>query len=175
MADALPVSRTVVTNNHDIASLVRRLDRLMIELGKSQSTNVTELMPYDLNRVNQFAKMLRSYKAWSIKEPFMDTPESSPVQIQVECFGKVLPVDNDSVWDLIQLVDTIIVELANASSSRLASNLLPADSERFDAYMVRMDNLLAHIAGSEPVDSPESSPRDPNTGEGLTGIKFTAK
>lgn len=173
MADMLPLTRTIVTNNHDVASLVRRVDRLLIEVTKSASANVSAVMSYDFARIEQHLKMLKSYKAWASKEPHMDAPESSPVQINVECFGKVMNIDNDSAWDLAQLLDTVILELANSVSSRLSANMLPHDSKRFDDYIVRIENLLLHIKAAEPTDNPESMPRDINSGEGVTGIKMS--
>jgi hypothetical protein len=167
----LPVTRIVETNNHDVASLMRRLDRLLIELTKSASSNVSALMVYDLARVRGHLKMLKSFKLWAAKQPHMDAPESNPVTVKVECFGKVLNVDNDSVWDLSQLIDTAILELASSVSSRLSANMLPHDSDRFDSYVARIEDLLAHIEASEPTDNPESMPRDQNSGEGISGIK----
>ena len=175
MADQLPVSRTIVTNNHDVASLVRRLDRLLVEVTKSASSNVSALMPFDLNRVQQHLKMMESFKAWCAKQPHMDAPESSPIQIDVACYGSVGPIENDSVWDLAQLFDTMMLELANCVSSRLSANLLPHDAARWDSYVVRVKDLLLHIQGAEPTDNPESMPREVNTGEGITGIKYSTK
>lgn len=174
MAAALPVTRVVVTNNHDVASLIRRLDRLMLEIGKSSSANVSAIMPYDMGRVEQHLSAVKSFKAWATGEPFMDAPESNPIQIEVTCYGQVQPIENDSAWDLVQLIDTVILEVANSVSSRNNSGMLPADSKRFDDYVLRMAKLITYIKGSEPLDNPESTPREVNTGEGLTGIKFAA-
>ena len=41
MAERLPVSRVIQTRNLDIASLIRRLDRSLVEVIKSQSSAVS--------------------------------------------------------------------------------------------------------------------------------------
>ena len=173
MADTLPVVRTVKTNNHDVASLMRRFDRMLIEITKSVSANTASMLPFDFGRVEQHLRMMKSFKAWAISEPLLDAPESNPLLINVDCRGVAGNIENDSAWDLAQLVDTAILELGNSESSRWSSGLSPHDAKRFDDYMSRVDRLLAHIKGAEPVDSPESSPREVNAGEGTTGIKFT--
>lgn len=173
MAGNLAVSRTWSVNNPDVASLVRRWDRTLVELTKSVSANVSETMVYDLGRVKQALFMLKSYQAFVTSLPPWDTPESYPVLIKVDCYGTVPPIENDSVWDLAQTVDTAIIELANSQSARLSSNLVPFDSERMAQTITRVEALVAHIETAEPVDYPESAPREANAGQGNIGINYS--
>lgn len=173
MSDSLPVARKFAVNNHDVASLLRRWDRALVELTKSSSANVSQTLPFDVNRLQQSLKMLESFTAWVVSQPPLDAPESNPVLIDVPLFGTVPAIENDSVWDLAQLVDTAIIELANSQSARLSANLFPYDEQRQAAIVTRVKGLVAHIAAAEPVDYPESSPRSPNSGEGITGINYS--
>jgi hypothetical protein len=101
----------------------------------------------------------------------MDTPETTPILIDVVCYGTVPPVENDSAWDMGQILDTIILELANSQSSNIGNGFLPPhDGARFDAYIARLESLISHSKGTEPVDYPESSPRADSTGAGVTGV-----
>lgn len=171
MAEKLPVARTIQTKNLDIASLIRRLDRSLVEVTKSQSSVVTGMLPFDFNRLESAIMMLESYAAFASGLPFMDTPETTPVLLNVECYGTIPPIENDSAWDMAQLIDTMMLELANSQSSNIGNGFLPPhDLLRFTSFIQRLKNLIAHAKAREPVDYPESSPRADSTGAGVTGI-----
>lgn len=173
MAEKLAVSRTIQTKNLDIASLIRRLDRSLVEITKSQSSSVTGMLPFDFSRLEAALKMLKSYKKFAEGLPFMDTPETTPVVINVECYGSIPPIENDSAWDMAQILDTMILELANSQSSNIGNGFLPPhDGKRFDDYVTRLENLITHSKATEPVDYPESAPRADSTGQGVTGISY---
>ena len=171
MAERLPVSRVVQTRNLDIASLIRRVDRSLVEVTKSQSSGVSGTLPFDFTRLESAIKMMKSFKKFAEGLPFMDTPETTPILIDVVCYGTVPPIENDSGWDMAQILDTVILELANSQSSNIGNGFLPPhDGARFDTYVARLEALIAHSKGTEPVDYPESSPRSESTGQGVTGI-----
>lgn len=175
MAEKLPVARVIQTKNLDIASLIRRLDRSMVEVTKSQSSAVSGTLPFDFARLESAIVMIKSYKAFAAGLPFMDTPETTPVVIGVECYGTIPAIENDTGWDMAQLLDTMILELANSQSSNIGNGFLPPhDGKRFDDYVLRLEKLIAHSKGTEPVDYPESSPRADSTGAGVTGISYSA-
>jgi hypothetical protein len=171
MAEKLPVARTIQTRNLDIASLIRRLDRSLVEVTKSQSSAVSGTLPFDFTRLESAIKMLKSFKAFAEGLPYMDTPETTPIVIDVVCYGTVPAIENDSGWDMAQLIDTAILELAHSQSSNIGNGFLPPhDGKRFDDYIARLEKLIAHSKGVEPVDYPESSPRADSTGQGVVGI-----
>lgn len=180
MADVfntLPVIRTIKTNNHDIAGLVRRMDRALVEVTKSQSTAISGTLPFDNVRLKAYIASARSYRTWMSGEPFMDAPATTPLYIEVPCYGQVVPMDNDSAWDVAQLLDTAILELQSADSGRI-SNGFPVkdDGVRFDRTIERIEKLLLNFMEKvEPVDYPESSPRAASTGQGNTGLAYTGK
>jgi hypothetical protein len=171
MAERLPVARIISTRNLDVASLIRRLDRTLVEITKSQSSGVSGTLPFDFTRLEEAIKMLKSFKAFAEGLPFMDTPETTPIIINVDCYGTIPPIENDSAWDMAQIVDTMMQELAGSQSSNIGNGFLPPhDGKRFDDYVARLEKLIAHSKGTEPVDYPESSPRAVSTGPGVTGI-----
>ena len=180
MADVfntLPVVRTIKTNNHDVAGLVRRLDRALVEVTKSQSTAISGTLPFDNARLKTYITSARSYRAWMSAEPFMDCPATTPMFIEVPCYGQVLTMDNDSAWDVAQLLDTAIMELQSADCGRISNGFpVKEDGVRFDNTIKRIENLLLNFMEKiEPVDYPESSPRFASTGQGNTGLAYTGK
>ena len=180
MADAfntLPVVRTIKTNNHDVAGLVRRLDRALVEVTKSASSTISGTLPADNIRLKAYIAQIRSYRGWMSGEPFMDTPATTPLYIEVPCFGQVLAMDNDSAWDVAQLIDTAILELQSADSGRISNGFpVKEDGARLDATVTRIEKLLLlHMEKVEPIDYPESSPRFASTGQGNTGLAYTGK
>jgi len=176
MAEKLPVARTITTRNLDIASLVRRLDRSLVEVWKAQSSAVTGVLPFDFARLEAAQKMWLNYaNNFAATEPFQDTPETTPILVSVECYGIVPNIENDSLWDVSQLLDTMILELANSQSSNIGNGFLPPfDLKRFNDFNTRLSKLIAHSKAVEPVDYPESSPRSDSSGQGVVGINAPA-
>jgi hypothetical protein len=86
-------------------------------------------------------------------------------------------MDNDSAWDVAQLLDTAILELQSADSGRISNGFpVKEDGQRFMNTITRIEKLLTSFMEKvEPVDYPESSPRYPSTGQGNTGLAFTGK
>lgn len=180
MADVfntLTVVRTIKTNNHDIAGLVRRLDRALVEVTKSQSTAISGTLPFDSVRLKSYIASAKSYRTWMSSEPFIDAPATTPLYIEVPCFGQVLTMDNDSAWDIAQLLDTAILELQSADSGRISNGFpVKEDGTRLDNTLKRIENLITTFMEKvEPMDYPESSPRFASTGQGNTGLSYTGK
>jgi hypothetical protein len=176
MAERLPVARVIQTRNLDIAGLLRRLDRGLVEITKSQSSGVSGTLPFDFARIKSFQVGWLNYAVnFAAKEPFADTPESTPVEIAVVCYGTTPPIENDSGWDMAQLIDTMMLELAGSQSSNIGNGFLPPhDLKRFVDLNGRLSNLIAHSEKIDPLDYPESSPRADSTGQGVTGINTTS-
>jgi hypothetical protein len=142
---------------------------------KSQSSTISGTLPFDATRLKTYIASARSYRSWMSAEPFMDCPATTPLFIQVPCFGEVLPMDNDSAADVAQLLDTAILELQSADSGRVSNGFaIKEDGVRFDNTILRVERLLTGFMSTiEPVDYPESSPRATSTGQGNTGLSYT--
>ena len=166
--NVLAVTRKFATRNLDISGLLRRLDRALVEVTKSQSTSINTTLPFDMTRLSSYVDSAKRYRTFMTGEPFMDCPETTPLLVEVQCYGQITPMDNDSIWDIAQIIDTTMVELSRAQSANISNGFpVPQDGIRFDAYMARIEKLMSvYMAPSEPLDYPESSPRFATTGDG---------
>jgi hypothetical protein len=66
------------TCNTDIFSLYRRINRFIVEVIKSQSSGVSQTMPFDITRVKSYTFSLRSFIAWVVAQPLLDLPDTGP-------------------------------------------------------------------------------------------------
>lgn len=159
------------TCNTDIFSLVRRINRFIVEMTKSQSSAVSQTMPFDVTRVTSYTNSLRSYVAWVVAQPLLDLPETGPQWIDLPKSPEIPAMENESVYDICTLFEIMRDELANSQSARLSTNMIQHDHARFLAIVSKIENLVTqYIAVSEPLDLPESSPLAESTGVGRQGI-----
>lgn len=167
MADASKVK----TTNHDIVALHSRIIRMAIELNKSQSSNRSGFNPFDIDRLGQYTKEFKSKIAWIQDQPLLDLPESNPKYWELELFPKFVDVENDDINDIIRMLELLATELLNSASARDSARLGEFDYKRCLAIINKIESYVAnHIAQATPIDLPESSPRDPISGPGKTGI-----
>ena len=159
------------TYNTDIFSLVRRLNRFIQEMIKSQSSGVSQTMPFDVTRVMSYASSVRSYVAWVVAQPLLDLPETGPQEMPLPDSPTLEAVENESVYDICVLLEIARDELANSQSARLSTNLLKYDHDRLLAIVTKLENFVKqYIAVAEPLDLPESSPMQEVSGPGRQGV-----
>jgi hypothetical protein len=158
------------TCNTDIHSICRRVNRFIAEVNKSQSSGISQTMPFDVSRIQSYVKSLRSYMTHIVAQPLLDLPETGPQAIPLPADEPMPRVENESAYDLCMLFSLMRDELANSQSSRLSTNLGKFDYDRAVKILDKVDSLLAYIAAAEPLDLPESSPRESSSGMGSTGI-----
>lgn len=157
--------------NQDIASLVKRIRRFKQELHKSVSANTSELNPHDEKRLVSYLEAIKAFKSWMIAQPILDMPESSPKEIELPEVEDFSQMENDDLGLIFKLLNVIEVEMINSQSARRPTGLIVHDSTRFDSYVGKIEAFLADfISKVNPVDLPESSPRNEATGAGYTGI-----
>lgn len=157
--------------NHDIASLVKRLRRFKKEMVKSVSSNVSAVGEHDLKRLNSYLEAIKAFKNWMISQPSLDMPETSPREIDLGVDGLVFDMENDDLGIIVDLMNTIEMELVNSQSSRIATGLIQHDSLRFDTYVSKIEKFLTDfVATNNPLDLPETAPSAAVTGAGSTGI-----
>jgi hypothetical protein len=158
------------TCNTDIHSLCRRINRFIAEVNKSQSSGISATMPFDITRVQSYLKSLTSFMSYIVSQPLLDLPETGPQWIDLPKDEPMPRVENESAYDICQLLSVMRDELANSQSSRLSTNLVKFDYDRATAVVAKIQNMLGYIAAAEPLDLPESSPREAMSGPGATGI-----
>jgi hypothetical protein len=159
------------TCNTDIFSLVRRINRFIVEVLKSQSSGVSQTMPFDVTRVLSYTNSLRSFIAWIVAQPLLDLPETGPQWIPMPKSPEIVDLENESAYDICVLFELLRDELANSQSARLSTNMIQHDYNRALAIILKIENLVnQYIAVAEPLDLPESSPLHAMTGPGQQGI-----
>lgn len=164
------VSSTNRTANTDVDGFVRRANRYIIEVAKSQSSGVSGTMSFDVLRAKSYIVGLRKYVAYITSQPLLDLPETGPTEIDLPAKVEVPRMENDSSYDLCALLKLAVDEISDCQSSRIPTNLLPFDKLRVLAILDRADSFIeTFIVIVDPLDVPETSPSVPSTGPGVRG------
>lgn len=167
MANTPTLNRTC---NTDIDGFVRRANRYIMELCKSQSSGITGTISFDVVRAKSYIAGLRKYVGYITSQPLLDLPETGPTEIELPPKVVIPAMENDSSYDLAQLLKLAVDEISDSQSSRMASNLIPFDKTRVTAILDRSDNFIeTFITVVDPLDTPETSPSVPSTGQGVRG------
>lgn len=160
-----------ITYNTDVDGLVRRIHRSMVEVMKNQSSGVSQTISYDVTRMRSYVAALRSYIDYVRSQPLLDLPETGPRAVPLPEKPKLLPLENESAYDFVVLLDLMRDEIANSQSSRMSSNIIDHDFNRMSAMLARMDRMITdYITVVDPLDLPESSPMVSVSGPGLGGV-----
>ncbi len=158
------------TMNSDVYSVFRRLNRYIVEIAKSQSSGISQIMPYDVDRVTSYLKSWRAHLDYIVGQPLLDYPETGPTEIPLPAIAPPTQIENESMYDLVLEIGYARDELTNSQSGRQPSNLMPFDYKRQISYIDKITNQLAYVAANEPLDLPESSPMVLMSGKGQLGI-----
>lgn len=157
--------------NHDIAGLHARVNRFIEEVYKSVSGTTSQFNEFDQARVGTYLDAVDTYREWVIDQPQMDLPETHPTEYVLEADPAITSVENESVNDLIRMFTVLRGELINSQSARNAAGLISFDNTRLVAVIAKarafMENYVEPVT---PLDMPESSPQEPNSGPGKKGI-----
>jgi hypothetical protein len=157
--------------NHDIAGLVSRMQRFMLELIGSSSAGVSMMSSYDQARLTAYLAAITTYQTWVTGAPQLDLPETNKTLWTVSPLVAVTEVENESVNDLLRILNLACLELLSSQSARLPAGLVSFDSARLTAYVTKLQNFLtAYIQVATPLDLPESSPEVPMAPQGNTGV-----
>jgi len=160
--------------NADVAGLSERIDEVVFEVAKSQSANLTDMRGFDRERISQYNAMLRRYKAWVVDAPDVDLPETHPRVYPIKYISKDISdeVENKAIRDLIRFYRSLITELVNAQSARLANGLTAHDARRFDLVMDKIEAFLDdYVDQTQPLDMPESAPSSDGVTHGYRGAE----
>ena len=168
MADSKTL--VTVTYNIDVHSIVRRYNRMLVEVMKSQSSGISQTLPFDLTRIKAWVSSHRRYIEFVVGEPLLDCPETGPMELPLPTPPKIDEIENDSAYDILMLIMIARDELANSQSARIPTNLVKFDYDRQVAYLAKITNLVGHIEDAEPLDLPESSPMMAVSGSGRMGV-----
>ena len=156
------------THNHDIEMLHVELCRYIEESLKAQSANLGLIRGNDMNRFLSYLQRYEDFVGFIDGLPEVDSPETHPDVYDLEDYPPVSRVENERINMMVRLLDIARKELANSASSRAPSGLLVFDRDRQLTYIAKIRNLLALPV--QPIDFPESSPRNPSITDGRTGF-----
>ena len=163
--------RTAVsTYNTDVHSIVRRYNRMIVEVAKSQSSGISLTNVFDTTRLRSYIAAMQNYQAFIISQPLLDCPETGPTEMELPKNPTVPIIENESLADAMALIEIARDEISNSQSSRMPTNLLSFDYTRQQTYLAKIGRLLDYVAQSEPLDLPESSPMAEVSGPGRTGV-----
>jgi hypothetical protein len=158
-------------NNHDVAGLHARLNRFVEELFKSVSSSTSQVNAFDQTRMATYLDSVDEYRSWVVSQPQLDLPETHPRPIELEDNPVIEDVENESVNDVIRMLQVSRDELINSQSAREASGLNKFDASRLVSIIAKVRAFLNnYIAKVTPLDLPESSPQSESSGPGRQGI-----
>jgi hypothetical protein len=164
MATAAKLNRTA---NTDVYGLVRRINRFIVEIMKSQSSGVSQTISFDVQRARSYLGAVVAYHDWVVAQPSLDLPETGPSFIDLPSPPVVPLFENESLYDLCMLLELAREELA----SQLSSNLISFDSSRLMAIIGKASKFITdYVTVVDPLDQPETSPMTLTTGQGLLGV-----
>lgn len=159
------------TYNTDVFGFVRRINRFIEEVFKSQSSGVSKTSTFDVTRAKTYITALRGYLAWVVGQPELDLPETSSRAIALPASPVIPQMENESLYDLAVLLELARDELSNSQSARMSSNLIGFDAGRLVAILDKVDAFIDdYILVIDPLDLPETSPQTEMTGDGRLGV-----
>ena len=162
--------------NQDVAGLTERTDEIIFEVARSQSGNLTDMRPFDRTRIDEYNQMLNRYAVWITEAPDIDLPETHPREYVIKYISEGVDADieNKALRDLIRMYRSVITELTNSQSARMANGLTTHDKRRFDLVMEKIAKFLTeYVDNTQPLDMPESAPSSEAVDQGFTGSTDT--
>ncbi len=161
----------MIVYNHDIAGLQSRINRFIEELTKGVSSGTSQVNQFDQERLETYLNAVDIYHNWVIAQPLLDLPETHPREIELEDNPAVVDVENESVNDIIRIMEIARDELVNSQSARDACCLNRFDSSRLRTIIEKVRKFLHdYIQQATPLDLPESSPQAGMSGPGRGGV-----
>lgn len=168
MAEAKEVT---AVHNLNIAGIDRRLKRMLKEMSHSQSASATDTMGFDIVRIEAMLGALGGYIDHVVNDPQLDQPESHPYTFKLDEMPTLPGVENDALVDLINSMLILQIEAVHSQSARKASGYTEHDVKRFRDHLAKAQNFVeAYIKVIQPIDNPESSPKEPMTPAGSLGL-----
>ena len=101
----------------------------------------------------------------------LDLPETSPRQYVLDENPSYDLVENESVVDVVRMLELVRDEVVNSQSARQSSGLIGFDEKRLLAVVNKVEAFLnTYIAEITPLDLPESSPMRIAATSGKSGV-----
>jgi hypothetical protein len=125
----------------------------------------------DQARLAKYLDSVDTYRAWVQAQPELDLPETAPKNYDLPPKCPWTRVESDDINDLLRQLDDTMEELSNSQSARMPCRMISYDEKRITDYIEKMRNFLVnYIQKVQPLDIPESSPRNAVSGPGSGGV-----
>ena len=161
----------VTVNNFHVRFLADKVHRFGVELIKSQSANDSQMKPADRTRLSSYLDSVDFAVNWIGSLPELDLPETSPREYVCEDFPAEVDAENEAINVACDILRACYLETVNGQSARRAAGMSPHDIKRVRDVVSHCRNFLTeYVTNALPLDLPESSPMEENTGPGRTGI-----
>ncbi len=159
-----------IVYNHDIVGQYDRINRAIFETLHSASAGTVAYSEADITRQEQYTSDLLSKHDHIMGEPELDLPETHPRPYELRPTPTVVHVENDGSNDLVRLYELTRDELINCQSARTSSSLASFDADRFENSVKKIQHEIDYIKEVQPIDLPESIPKEPLKGSGRKGV-----
>ncbi len=159
--------------NMDVSGVARRLNRFVNELIRSVSSGTSQVNSFDQQRALEYVAATQSYIDHIVGQPQLDLPESHPTEFPVEprVEWSINDIENESIIDLVQMLEITREEIINGQSARLPAGLISFDETRVRAVLAKANSFLTgYVANVTPIDLPESSPMREMVQPGRGGV-----
>lgn len=162
---------TQTTYNHDVAGLHRRINRFMIEAQKSGSSSTSQMSEWDVERILTYLGAIETYASWVVSQPHLDLPETSPREIPLDANPVLAIVENESISDIVRMMEIARDEITKSQSSRQSNGLIKFDENRLLGVVGKIRAFITdYVQQVTPLDLPESSPMREVSGLGRNGV-----
>lgn len=158
-------------NNFHVRFLADKIHRFGHELIKSQSANDSQMKAADRTRLSSYLDSVDYAVNWIGSLPELDLPETSPREYACEDFPPEVDAENEAINVACDILRACYLETVNGQSARRSAGMSPHDILRVRNVVAHCRNFLTeYVENALPLDLPESSPMEANTGPGRTGI-----
>lgn len=164
-------STGAIVYNPDVAGLQRRINRFIVEMSKSASNQFSMMNEFDQTRLASYLDAVKAYVTWVTSQPQLDLPETSPKTYTLDPDPTWELVENESIVDIIRMLETVRTEIVNGQSARMPSGFLSFDVSRVLSVVTKIEAFLNdYVKLITPLDLPESSPSRASSGAGSGGV-----
>lgn len=161
----------VNVNNLHVRFVADKVHRFGTELIKSQSSNDSSFKAADRKRLESYLNAVDFAINWIESLPELDLPETDPRTYACEDFPAEVDAENEAINVAVDILRACWLETVNGQSARRAAGMSPHDIKRVRDVVSHCRNFLTeYVTNALPLDLPESSPVEANTGPGRTGI-----
>jgi hypothetical protein len=153
-------------NNINVASLYRRMNRMIGELWRSSASNVEWVRAPDLKRLKDYLTVYEAEVkfAASISDNY-DFPETKDYKETLEAPEEHAEVENEYVNLILSFMNRWRMETAYCQSKGQQMGLKPPDTKRELYNITELRRLLTELVEpTQPGDYPATSPQEADGG-----------